>query len=78
MSKRSEKAIAIDDLILDERCQVRVELNQEAVEHYAELYKDRREAATRGGVRCRRQARARRWLAPSGGSTQSGDDVCSL
>jgi len=35
-----EKAVALDDIILDERCQPRAILNNEAVQEYAELYKE--------------------------------------
>ena len=38
MTEEKSEAIDIDDLVSDERCQVRVELNQEAVKHYRELY----------------------------------------
>jgi len=36
----STKAVALDDIIIDERCQARVEMTQEAVDHYAELERD--------------------------------------
>lgn len=39
VSPMEEKAVAIEDLILDIGCQPRADLNPEAVEEYAELYK---------------------------------------
>ena len=34
------KAVALDDIVLDERCQPRAVLNQEAVNEYAEIFKE--------------------------------------
>jgi hypothetical protein len=40
MTKQKTSAIALDAIILDERCQPRAVLNAEAVQEYADLYRD--------------------------------------
>jgi hypothetical protein len=40
MAKKQTKAVDINDIVLDERCQPRAVLNPEAVQEYADIYKE--------------------------------------
>jgi hypothetical protein len=40
MAKKKTDAVDIDDIVLDDRCQTRVELNPEATAEYADIYRE--------------------------------------